>query len=250
LDAKRTHHRCPRAWDRRWTKPGTPHLARRRGEVAQAPSLGREPRSGVRPKRTRVVTLYTKEPENATTICMDELGPVSPRSYPPAPGWSSDGHRIKAPLEYGRGPEKVWVYGALRVGDGKALTLTAPSRNTEGYLRLLEAVAEANPTGDLYLITDNLSSHKSPPIREWLEEHPRVKQVFIPVGACWLNLQEAWWRLFRREALAGQSFADAGEIELATRVATKQLNHRARPWVWGRRPRPPRHRRRSFVYHL
>ena len=151
---------------------------------------------------------------------MDELGPVSPRTYPPAPGWSSDGHRIKAPLEYGRGPEKVWVYGALRVRDGKALTLTAPSRNTKGYLRLLEAVAQANPNGDLYLITDNLSSHKSPPIREWLENHPRVKQVFIAVGACWLNLQEAWWRLFRREALAGESFADAEEIELATRVAT------------------------------
>jgi hypothetical protein len=40
-----------------------------------------------------------------------------------------------------------------------------------------------------------------------------VKQVFIPVGACWLNLQEAWWRLFRREALAGQTFANGEEIE-------------------------------------
>lgn len=105
---------------------------------------------------------------------------MSPRTYPPAPGWSSDGHRIKAALEYSRGPEKVWVYGALRVRDGKALTLSAPSRNTKGYLRLLEAVAQANPTGDLYLITDNLSSHKSPPIRVWLENHPRVEQVFIP----------------------------------------------------------------------
>jgi hypothetical protein len=218
--------------------------------VAQPPSLGREPRSALRPKRTRVVNLYVEEPKNATTICLDELGPVSPRTYPPAPGWSPDGHRIQAPLEYSRGPEKVWVYGALRVLDGKALTLTAPSRNTKGYLRLLEAVAQANPTGDLYLITDNLSSHKSPPIREWLQNHPRVEQVFIPVGACWLNLQEGWWRLFRREALAGQSFADAGEIESATRVATKQLNHRARSWVWGRPPRAPRHRRRTFVYRI
>jgi DDE superfamily endonuclease len=105
---------------------------------------------------------------------------VSPRTYPPAPGWSPEGHRIKAPLEYARGTEKVWVYGALRVRDGKALTLTAPSNNTKGYLRLLEAVAQANPSGDLYLITDNLSSHKSSPIREWLENHPRVEQVFIP----------------------------------------------------------------------
>jgi hypothetical protein len=56
-------------------------------------------------------------------ICLDELGAVSPRAYPPAPGWSPDGHRIKAPLEYSGGPEKVWVYGALRVEDGQALTL-------------------------------------------------------------------------------------------------------------------------------
>ncbi len=109
---------------------------------------------------------------------------------------------------------------------------------------------KANPASDLYLIIDNLSSHKSPPIREWLEKHPRVKQVFIPVGACWLNLQEAWWRLFRREALAGQSFADAEDIVLATRVATKQLNLRLKPWVWGRLQKPRRHRRRSFVYRL
>lgn len=183
-------------------------------------------------------------------ICVDELGPVSSRSYPPAPGWSPEGHRIKAPLEYSRGPEKVWVYGALRVQDGKALTLTGPSRNTTGYLGLLQAIEEANPTGDIYLITDNLASHKSPPIREWLESHPRVEQVFTPKGAAWLNLQEAWWRLLRREAFAGQHFANAEEIELATRVATKQLNHRAKPWVWGRPHRAPRHRRRSFVYRL
>jgi transposase len=177
---------------------------------------------------------------------------VSPRTYPPAPGWSPDGHRIKAPLEYSRGPEKVWVYGALRVRDGKALTLTGRSRNTEGYLlRLLKAVERENPSGALYLITDNLSSHKSPPIREWLEKHPRVEQVFIPVGACWLNLQEAWWRVFRREALAGQTFANEEEIERAARVATQQLNRRAKPWVWGREQKPRRrHRRRSFVYRL
>ncbi len=172
---------------------------------------------------------------------------MTPRTFPPAPGWSPDGHRVKAPLEYSRGPEQVWVYGALRVRDGQAATLTTRSRNTAGYLALLEAVAAANPTGEIYLITDNLASHKSPPIQAWLAANPRVTQVFIPVRACWLNLQEAWWQMFRREALAGQHFADAEEIEMATRVAAKQLNHRAKPWVWGREPRPPRHRRRTFV---
>ena len=47
--------------------------------------------------------------------------------------------------------------------------------------------ADESERRSVYLITDNLSSHKSPPIRQWLEAHPRVTQVFIPVGACWLK---------------------------------------------------------------
>jgi hypothetical protein len=78
-------------------------------------------------------------------VCADELGPVIPRSFPPAPGWTADGHRVKAPLDYGRGPEKTWVYGALRVTDGKTVTLTAPSRNSAGYQRLLADGLAANP---------------------------------------------------------------------------------------------------------
>lgn len=173
-----------------------------------------------------------------------------PRTFAPAPGWAPDGHRIKAPLAYSRGAEKVWVYGALRERDGQALTLTAPSRDTAGYLRLLDAVDAANPAGDLYLITDNLSSHTSPPIVGWLAAHPRVHQVFIPTGACWLNLQEAWWRLFRKEALAGQTFADADEIDRATGLATRHLNQRATPWIWNRPPPPKRRYRRRLVYLL
>ena len=202
------------------------------------------------PKRTEIVSLYVAPPENGTILALDELGPVIPRCFPPAAGWSADGHRIKAPLEYSRGREKVWVYGALRIRDGHEVTLTARSRNTVGYVRLLDAIEQANPLGDLYLITDNLSSHKSPPVQEWLGAHSRVHHVFIPTGACWLNLQEGWWRLFRRDALAGQTFADCDEIDQVTLLATHKLNQRAKPWVWDRPPRPHRHLRRRLVYCL
>ena len=183
-------------------------------------------------------------------ICADELGPVSPRTFPPAPGWSGDGHRIKAPLEYSRGPDKAWVYGALRVRDGQTVTFTARSRNTAGYLDLLGRLDRANPVGDLDIIADNLSSHTSAPIQAWLAEHPRVHPVPLPVGACWLNFQEGWWRLLRKEAFAGQTFADYADIERAVTGATARLNHRATPWVWGRPPPTPRHYRRLFTYRL
>ena len=95
-------------------------------------------------------------------VCADELGPVIPRSFPPAPGWTTDGHRVKAPLDYGRGPEKTWVYGALRIGDGQEVTMTAPSRNSIGYQRLLGAVETANPTGTIMVITTTCPATPAP----------------------------------------------------------------------------------------
>ena len=117
--------------------------------------------SVLRPKRTHIIGLYTQPPAGATVVCADELGPVSPRTFAPAPGWSIDGHRIKAPLEYSRSPDKIWVYGSIRVRDGQAVTLTAGSRNSVNYQRFLEMIEQASPTGDIYVITDNLSSHNS-----------------------------------------------------------------------------------------
>jgi hypothetical protein len=133
------------------------------------------------------------------------------------------------PLDYDRGFEKVWVYGALCVRDGQVLTQTAPARNTAGYLALLKALDRASPHGALYLVTDNRSSHTSGPICNWLADHPRVHQAFIPVGAAWLNLIAGWWRLFRRKAFAGVSVANADDIAYVTRTATAQLNRHATP---------------------
>jgi hypothetical protein len=175
---------------------------------------------------------------------------VIPRTFPPAPGWSVDGHRIKAELDYGRGPEKTWVYGGLRIRDGHEVTMTAPARNSVNYQRFLALVEQANPSGDLWVINDNLSSHNSASTRIWLVEHPRIHHAFIPTRACWLNMQEGWWRLLRKTAFAGQSFADGEEIAVAVRAATAWLNARARPWLWGRPAPPPRHYHRRFVYIL
>jgi hypothetical protein len=86
-------------------------------------------RSGLCPKRTRIIGLYTDPPDDTTVVCADELGPVIPRTFPPAPDWSMTGHRVESELDYSRGPEKTWVYGGLRVRDGHEITCTAPSRN-------------------------------------------------------------------------------------------------------------------------
>ncbi|MFF0034119.1 helix-turn-helix domain-containing protein [Streptomyces avermitilis] len=148
-------------------QPGPPDPAGRGGALAPHPVLDPLEGSGLRGKRTRIIELYTSPPDGATVVCADELGPVIPRTFPPAPGWSPDGRRIKSEVDYGRGPEKTWVYGTLRVRDGHEVTMTASSRNSVFYQRFLQKVEAANPTGDIYVVTDNLSSHNSLSTRTW-----------------------------------------------------------------------------------
>jgi hypothetical protein len=54
-------------------------------------------------RKAPLTSQEARESADSTVICADELGPVIPRTFPPAPGWSPDGHRVKAPLEYSRG---------------------------------------------------------------------------------------------------------------------------------------------------
>jgi hypothetical protein len=48
------------------------------------------------------------------------------------------------------------VYGALRVRDGKEVTRCAGSRTSTNYIALLADIEADNPTGDIFMITDNL----------------------------------------------------------------------------------------------
>jgi hypothetical protein len=54
----------------------------------------------------------------------------------------------------------VWVFVALGVEDGKSITFTARRRNSKGYLKLLQKIERAIPKGLIYLVADNLRTHK------------------------------------------------------------------------------------------
>jgi hypothetical protein len=176
--------------------------------------------------------------------------PGHPPQRPASPGWTTDGHRVKALLDYSRGPEKTWVYSALRVGDGRAVTLTAPSRNSAGYQRLLAAVETANPEGTIMVITDNLSSHSSYSTRTWLAAHPASSTPSSPRAPAGSTCRRAGGGCFAAKPLPGSRLPPRRRSPLATWVATCRLNLRACPWVWGRPPPSPRHRRQVFVYRL
>jgi hypothetical protein len=160
--------------------------------------IGGEHRDG-RPVHRRPGHACRSRRAGRCTAAVDELGPLIPRVYPAQPGWTSDGNRVKEEVAYWREPEKIWVYGGLRIRDGHAVTMCADRRNSFCYQYFLALLEADNPVGQIVVVTDNLSSHTSVSTREWLAGYPRIRQIFIPKNACRLNLQEPWWRMFRRQ---------------------------------------------------
>jgi len=85
------------------------------------------------------------------------------------------------------------LYAAFDIASGKVIgRITRRHRSQEflAFLRQINRTVSAEQ--DLHLILDNSSTHKTPMIKKWLENHPRFKLHFTPTSASWLNAVEGW----------------------------------------------------------
>ena len=187
-------------------------------------------------------------------ICLDEMGPVSAKSYPgrmpvrTAP--SPPAGRARQEIDYGR-RAKGYIFGAFRPATGEAFTQPYPARSTACWVDFLERVEQWLPRDAerVYAIADNLSAHRATDVLLFMLAHPRWEMVFQPKYAAYLNLIEPWWKVLRSLALAGRRFETWDEICEAVERATDYWNAHRHPFVWGHRRRH-RPRRRPGIARL
>jgi hypothetical protein len=175
-------------------------------------------------------------------ICLDEMGPVSAKSYPgraplrtqpePAAG------RAKQEIDYGR-RGKGYIFGAFRPATGEAFTQPYASRSSANWVDFLERVEAWLPSEAerVYAIVDNLSAHRTLDVLLFMLACPRWEMVFQPKYAAYLNLIEPWWKVLRSLALAGRRFESWDDICKAIAEATAYWNAHRHPFVWGQRRR-------------
>src|SRR3712207_5355433 len=159
LPAGAQGHRHAAQPDRRGPAQGRPALAAARDLVRRAG------RPGVRGKKGRIETLYTAPPGGSVVVCLDEMGPVSAKSYPgrelvrPQPPPAG---RARQEIDYGR-RGKGYVFGAFRPATGAAFTRPYPGRGAASWVAFLEEV-EAWPPEEaerVYAIADSLSTRRA-----------------------------------------------------------------------------------------
>ncbi|MBA3891153.1 MAG: transposase [Gemmatimonadaceae bacterium] len=63
-------------------------------------------------------------------------------------------------------------------------------RTGADFLAFLKRLARAYPEGEVHLILDDVSTHKTPDVKAWLARHKRFRFHFTPTSASWMNQSE------------------------------------------------------------
>jgi len=213
----------------------------------------------LRRKKGAIERLYTHPPEGAIVVCLDEMGPTVPKTFPGMrvvrddPGVEPDGTRrpagrAKREVESGKRQRGGYVFGAFRPATGEAFTHCYGRRDGANWVDFLERVEGWVPAdvGRVYAVLDNLVTHRTTDVLLFAPWHPRWEFVFQPRYAAYLNPIEPWWKALKSLALKGRVFKTWDEVCEAVGAATGYWNGHRHPFVWGRRRRH-RPRRRPGV---
>jgi Integrase core domain. len=124
------------------------------------------------------------------------------------------------------------LFAALKVATGE-VTQEARARHTGAdFLAFLRRLERVYPDTELHVILDNVSTHKTPAVRAWLERHPRITFHFTPTSASWLNQIETWFGILSRQAIRRGSFGSVKELIAMIDAFTRQWNDGSSPFTW------------------
>ena len=126
----------------------------------------------------------------------------------------------------------ISLFAALEIATGRVTHDTRKRYTGAGFLAFLKRIARAYPKGEIHLILDNVSTHKTPAVRAWLEQHPRFQFHFTPTSASWMNQIETWFGILTRQAIRRGSFNGVRALIDVIDDFTSQWNDHVEPFVW------------------
>ena len=106
------------------------------------------------------------------------------------------------------------------------------------FRKFLVAIDKAVPPDlDVHLVCDNLATHKTPAIRDWLARHPRFHLHFTPTGSSWINQVERWFGLLTDQSSAAGFTRASSPWRTTSGEWIKNWNQDPKPYFWTKRPR-------------
>ena len=181
-----------------------------------------------------VVGLYMDPPEQAVVFSFDEKTQVqaidrTQPSFPMTPGRAGT-----MTHDYKRNGTTD-LFAALNVATGEVLYDTKKRHTANDVLRFFKLIDLHVPRHlDVHVVLDNLSAHKAPEIRAWLEHPKRARWQlhFTPTSSSWCNLVERWFKELTDRRLRRGAFCSVDALIEAIELWTEHWNDDPKPFVW------------------
>ena len=178
-----------------------------------------------------IVGLYLDPPGGAVVLSIDEKTQVQ----------ALDRTQPLLPIDFGVTEKRTHDYvrhgttnlfAALNVGSGEVYGECRPTRDGAHFLAFLKAAVKPHPGKDMHVILDNLSTHTTPDVRQWLAENPHVSFHFTPVGSSWINQIETWFGIITRQSIRRGTFTSVKALINRIRDYIDHWNTDAEPFAW------------------
>lgn len=192
--------------------------------------ISRDPESAE--KVADIVGLYLEPPGGAVVLSVDEKAPIQAldRTQPLLP--MTFGATEKRTHDYVR-HGTTNLFAALDVGTGQVYghCKPHPERGRTSWA-FVKAAVKPHTGREVHVVLDNLSTHNTADVQEWLVQNPTVHFHFTPVGSSWLNQIENWFGIITRQSIRRGTFASVKALIDRIRDYITHWNSHAEPFVW------------------
>ncbi len=179
-----------------------------------------------------LVGLYMSPPVAAAVYAVDEKPQIQAldRSAPILPMLPTTPQR--ATHDYAR-HGTLDLFAALNIATGTVITDFRTSHTAADFIAFLNKVNGEVPDDlDVHVILDNLSTHKTPAVHDWLLRHPRFHFHFTPTYGSWMNLVERWFSALTTKKLQRSAHRSVKALAADIQDWVQTWNDNPRPFVW------------------
>jgi transposase len=183
-------------------------------------------------KAADVIGLYLNPPAHAAVFCVDEKTAIQAlerkdRMLPLSPG-RAESHGF----EYKRNGT-LSLFAALNTATGEVLGKTVPRHTSEQFVAFLTDVVASQPKRrEIHVICDNVSSHKTKHVDDFLAEHRNVQIHFTPTYSSWLNQIENWFSRIQRDVIGRGIFTSVKDLDRKLMRYIREHNKNPKPIKW------------------
>jgi len=184
-------------------------------------------------KAKRILDIYQSPPTDGVVISFDERTAIQvlERLYSGKP--LKPGYPEKMEFHYKRHPTFSLLAG-LSIQTGHVFGRCYRQHTQHQFLDFMHQLTELYGERKLYIILDNLSTHKTELVKNWLaEQNGRVEFIFTPFHGSWLNQIEIWFNILQGKCLKRMncSSTEAGMAHVLDFLGTWN-NYYAKPFNW------------------